>query len=133
MYDNALRLTYGSSALAFGATGSTRGIKAPKGLSRGNIREIHNCVTATFTATTTQAFIRIGHAGDADYFAELGMGTIAGGNGYGLRDAGSIFKVIDVANDTVAGVLTQILVTYVAATGGTPAGTADVTITIDWF
>lgn len=132
-YDDALTLTYSVSALAFGGTSTTRGIKPPKNMNRGNIRDITTSVTVLFTAVTTAAFLKVGTAGDDDYFASISMGTAAAGSGYGLRDAGSIFKMIDMKDDATAGVLTQVLVTYTAATGGTPAGTADVNICIDWF
>lgn len=132
-YDNAFSMTYSVSALAFGGTATTRGIKPPKNLYRGNIRDITTSVTVLFTAVTTAAFIKVGHAGDDDYFALLSMGTAAAAVGYGLRDAGTIYKMIDMANDATSGVLTQVLVTYAAATGGSPAGTADVNICVDWF
>lgn len=132
-YDNPLTMTYSIAALAFGGASSTRGIKPPKNMNRGNVRDIMTSVTVLFTAVTTAAFLKVGHAGDDDYFAIVSMGTAAAGAGYGLRDNGSIFKMIDLLNDPTPGVLTQILLTFTASTGGSPAGTADVNVCIDWF
>ncbi len=136
-YDNPHAITYTYPALAFGATGSTSTIKPPRGHLNGTIEDIHVAVTALFTAVTTPAFIRVGYAGDLDYYAELNMGTAAASAGYGSADVvaatGVVFRRIDLRNDPVPGVLTGVTVTFVAATGGSPAGTGTVAIAIGWW
>jgi hypothetical protein len=134
-YDNPLLLTYTYPALAFGGTSSSSTIKPPRGKKQANIEEIHVGVTVLFTAVTTPAFIRLGYSGDHDYYAELNMGTAAASAGYGTSDitANPIFRKIDLANDPTPGVLTGVLVNFVAATGGTPAGTGTVDITLGWY
>lgn len=132
-YENPTTVCYSFPALAFGGTGSTSTIRSPRGLVQGNIRDIHAAVTVLFTAVTTPAYVRLGYSGTAAYFAELSMGTAAASAGYNLRDAGTISRKIDLVNDATSGALSGVLVTFVAATGGTPAGTATVTVVIDWF
>lgn len=135
MYDNPLRVTYTYPALAFGGTSSSTTIKPPRGLNNGRIEDIHVAVTTLFTAVTTPAFVRIGYSGDTDYFAELNMGTAAASAGLGGRDftTSPIFRGIDMVNDATAGALSSVLVSFVAATGGTPAGTGTVSIPISWW
>lgn len=137
MYDNPLRISYPYPALAFGGAASSSTIKPPRGLYNGFIQDIHVAVTVLFTAVTTPAFIRVGYTGDTDYYAELNMGTAAANAGYGSADVASstgvVFRRIDLRNDPVPGVLTGVLVSFVAATGGTPAGTGTAVICIGWW
>lgn len=135
-YDNPLHLTYTYPALAFGGASSSSTIKPPRGKKQANIEEIHVAVTVLFTAVTTPAFIRLGYTADNDYYAELNMGTAAASAGYGTSDitaSNPIFRKIDLANDPTPGVLTGVLVNFVAATGGSPAGTGTVAITLGWY
>lgn len=132
MYDNPKTITYSISALAFGGAGSTRTLRSPRGINRGNVRDVMVAVTVTFTQVTTPAFVRLGWSTTPAYYAELNMGAAAAGVGWNFRDAGSISRSIDLVNDPVTGPLAGVLVTFVAATGGTPAGTGDVHICIEW-
>jgi len=137
MYDNPTRITYTYPSLAFGGSSSSSTIKPPRGKFNGTIEDIHVAVTVLFTAVTTAAFIRLGYSGDHDYYAELNMGTAAANAGYGTADITSatspIYRRIDLKNDPVPGILTAVLVNFVAATGGTPAGTGHVNICIGWW
>jgi hypothetical protein len=132
-YENPLTMTYVYPALGFGAASSASSIKPPLRMVQGNIRDIHVGVTVLFTQVTTAAHVLLGYSGDTDYYADLTMGAAAASAGYNLRDAGSIYRKIDILNDTVPGVLTAVLVSFVAATGGSPAGTGTTAILIDWF
>lgn len=136
-YDHPLPMTYTFPALAFGGASSSSSIKPPRGLSLGVIRDIHAMVTVLFTAVTTPAFVRLGYSGDTDYYAELNMGTAPASAGYNSSDIASsttvIHRRIDLNNDPVPGDLSAVLVSFVAATGGTPAGTATVAIAIGWW
>lgn len=137
MYDNPTRLTYTYPALAFGGTSSSTTIKPPRGKYNGVVEDIHVAVTVLFTAVTTPAYVRLGYSGDNDYYAELNMGTAAASAGYGTVDitgaTSPIFRKIDLLNDPVPGELSAVLVNFVAATGGTPAGTGTVAISIGWW
>lgn len=143
MYDQPLRIPYVYPALAFGGASSSTTIKPPRARPEGGtmnnarIEEIHVAVTVLFTAVTTPAYVRLGYSGDNDYYAELAMGTAAASAGFGTSDiAGAvspIFRKIDLKNDPIPGVLTGILVNFVAATGGSPAGTGTVVITLGWW
>jgi cytochrome c biogenesis protein CcdA len=137
MYDNPTRITYTYPALAFGGTSSSSTIKPPRNKFQGTIEEIHVGVTVLFTAVTTPAYVRLGYSGNNAYYAELAMGTAAASAGFGTVDitgaTSPIFKRIDLKNDPTPGVLTAVLVNFVAATGGTPAGTGTVGICIGWY
>lgn len=132
-YENPVGISYVYPALGFGAAASSSTIKPPLKLNQGNIRDIHVGVTVLFTQVTTAAHVLVGYSGDTDYFADLTMGAAAASAGYNTRDAGSIYRKIDLLNDPTPGVLTSVLVSFVAATGGSPAGTGTVNIFIEWF
>jgi hypothetical protein len=134
-YDAPLRITYPYPALAFGGASSSSTIKPPRGKTQATIEEIHVGVTVLFTAVTTPAFIRLGYSADHDYYAELNMGTAAASAGYGTSDItiNPIFRKIDLRSDPNPGVLTSVLVNFVAATGGSPAGTGTVLISLGWY
>lgn len=134
-YDNRLRMTYTYPALAFGAGSSSTTIKPPRRRLKGAIEDIAVAVTVLFTAVTTPAFVRLGYSSDHDYYAELNMGTAAASAmiNAGEQTTNPIFRTIDLQNDSTPGVLTSVLVNFVAATGGSPAGTGTVMINIGWF
>lgn len=135
-YDNPRFFPYVYPALAFGGASSSTTILPPPGLSQGYILDIHAAVTVLFTAVTTPAFVRVGYSGNNAYYAELSMGVAAASAGYNRRSATltpATPRKIDMNNDPTTGVLTSLLVNFVAATGGSPAGTATVTIGIEWF
>jgi hypothetical protein len=125
-YDNPFRVTYNLGTIDFGAGDEALAIRAPAGFSNGRLRHIGVVVKETFTNTTTEAFVRIGTATDADAYAELAMGTAADTNYYCERD--DTDAIIDEWVDD-----TQLEVACIAPTGGTPAGIGDVHIVIDWF
>ena len=137
MYDNPTRITYTYPSLAFGGTSSSTTIKPPRGLYQARIEDIHVAVTVLFTAVTTPAYVRLGYSADHDYYAELNMGTAAASAGYGTVDitgaTSPIYRRIDLRNDPTPGTLTGVLVNFVAATGGTPAGTGTVAICLSWY
>lgn len=106
------------------ATGSTSAVKGPSGLV-GYVREISVIPTVTFTATTTAARVRVGTSGAN---ADVNLGTTAAGTAFAAsKDSPGSIKAVALAADS------QIPIAFVAPTGGTPAGTAKVSITIEWF
>lgn len=132
-YENPIAGSYVYPALGFGAAASASTIKPPVGLGQGRVRDIHVGVTVLFTQVTTAAHVLLGYAGDTDYYADLTMGAAAASTGYNFRDAGSIYRKIDITNDPTPGVLTGVSVNFIAATGGSPAGTGTTNIMIEWF
>jgi hypothetical protein len=140
-YDNPYPVTYVYPALAFGGASSASTIKPPKRsagsgtMKNGIIHDIHVAVTVLFTAVTTPAFVRLGYSADHDYYAELNMGAAAASAGInaGEQSTYPIFRAIDLANDPTPGALTAVLLNFVAATGGSPAGTGTTMINIGWY
>lgn len=106
------------------ATGSTSAITGPSGLV-GYVREISVIATTTFTAVTTAARVRVGTSGAN---ADVALGTLASGTALAATKAsGTAIKAVAMAADS------QIPITFVAPTGGTPAGAGKVTIVTEWF
>lgn len=131
-YANPFPRTYVFDDINF-ATSTTAKFKGPKGLE-GRVRDISVNGQVLFTAVTTPAYVRVGKAdnsADAAY-AEVPLGTLAaGGVIVATQDAPSTWR-----KTGAAGILpmnTEIKMSFVAPTGGTPAGTGDVTVTVDWF
>lgn len=137
-YDNPrCRVTYhlrGQAAGApidFGSGTTSQKIKPPPGATAGHITLVHALSQETFTQVTTQAFIQLGSAGDPDKYLNMGLGTLANGE-VAVHSANDLpVKSFDLANDEVPA-LTELVVTFVAPTGGTPAGQAYVDLCIDW-
>lgn len=125
-YDKPLVLTYSYAAIDFGAGTKTRAVAGPSGM-RGRLVEVTASVTETFTDDTTQAFVRLGVSGDLDAYGEVPMGTAANGTALvGSADANSVLGTAIPAD-------TDLLITFVAPTGGTPAGIADVHVAVEWY
>ncbi len=121
-------ITYQFASHDFGAGAGATSFKGPKGMV-GVLRDIILFdVTETFNAVTTPAFIRVGTSGDADAYAEANLGTTAATDTFvaSQDDTDAI-----IAKDLPAN--TQIEVTYVAPTGGTPAGIGRAAVVVDWF
>jgi hypothetical protein len=137
-YDNPLTISYSLGSHDFGAGAGAHAIQRPKGVSRARIEEIHVAVSETFNQVTTPAYVRIGTAADADKFAELNMAAAAITDGYGTNDDQDAVKAAGLAIDLDRGgdagaALDQLEVTFVAPTGGTPAGIGEVTVVISWY
>lgn len=139
MYDDPKTISYNFGSHDFGAGAAAHAIPIPPGYKFARIKEV--CVTPiteTFNAVTTPAYVRIGTAADADKFAQLNMGVAAATDGYGTKDdpdailpAGEFIDLERAGDSGVA--LAQLEVTFVAPTGGTPAGIGVPTIVVDWF
>lgn len=137
-YDTPMRKTYSFGLQDIAAGSAAFAIKVPNGYKFARIEEVHVAVTEVFNGVTTNAFVRVGTASDADKFAELDMGAAAATDGYGtgddtdaIKDAG---KFIDLDRDGDSGAaLDQLEVTTVANTGGTPTGIGHVTVSVAWW
>ena len=138
-YENGKTIAYNFGSHDFGAGAGAHAIRRLKGFKFCRIEEIHvGPITETFTNTTTPGYVRVGTAADADKFAELDMGVAAATDGYGTYDDTDAIKAagqsIDLDRAGDAGVsLGQLEVTFVAPTGGTPAGIGVPTVVITWF
>lgn len=126
-YSNPDRRFYSFPAVNFGS-GSAQSIKGPRGKA-GRLIAIHASCTTLFTAVTTPGRIEVGTAADTDANALFVLGTLAATDAVasddGVTDTDAIINA-DIAPNT------QVEVTFVAPTGGTPAGVATVSVVIDW-
>lgn len=134
-YDNPMRITYNLGLHDYGAGGDSLAIPVPAGASRCRIEEIALSATETFNEVTTEGLVQLGTVGDADRYAQLAVGSLADTDGLGLTDAGKFDighggrGVVDFGQEGT----TQIEVTLVAPTGGTPAGIAHTNVCIAWW
>lgn len=134
-YDNATILNHSYNAQDIGNGTITKKIRPPRGATRGRVESIHLLASETFNQVTTQAYIRVGVASDLDKFAELAIGALASGATLSESDAATLASVLtddgqfDLSQETED----ELTVTMVAPTGGTPAGIADVDLSIAWF
>ena len=126
-YDNPLVITHQFASHDFGAGAGATSFKAPNGYTHGRIIDVGVIdITETFTATTTAAFVRVGTAADADAYAELAMATAAATDTFNTQDDTDAIIEADIDD-------TQVEVTYVAPTGGTPAGIGRPYVVVAWF
>ena len=152
-YDEPIREVYTMPSAAFGATTDAMRIVGP--LDRwGLVRDIEVDVTASMVGTTTVPEIAVGATQGASQYGRFRLGT-AVGSGYA---ATAVFRATQVGGRTLMdgsatfddfpehvklGAIQQsatripantpIFITRVAGTGGTPAGTGTVRVTIDWM
>lgn len=148
-YDDPIREVYTLPSAAFGATTDTLSIIGPKG-KKGLVRDIEVHLTADAVGTTAVPEIDVGtSSGDVSY-ARFRLGTAAGTGytaaggpyrasvvgGYTLQDGSPVYEdytghvkmsTAFIPADTVA------VITRKQGSGGTPAGTGVVRVTIDWF
>lgn len=138
-YDKPLTISYNFGSHDFGAGAGAHAVQRPKDAKFARIEEIHlGPITETFNQVTTPGYVRVGTASDADKFAELNCAAAAATDGYGTNDDQDAIKAaglrIDLDRDGDSGAsLDQLEVTFVAPTGGTPAGIAVVTVVISWY
>jgi len=127
-YSNPDRRSYVFPAVDFGAGNTSHSFQGPKGKA-GRLVAIHLSASETFTNTTTQGQILVGTGADTDAYALMNLGTTAATDSVssddGVTDTDAILSA-DIPADT------QVEVTCVAPTGGTPAGIGTVTVLVDW-
>jgi hypothetical protein len=138
-YDNPLQTTHRFEAHDFGAGAGDEAIRVPNGKTMARIADIFvSDITEAFTDDTTAAFVRVGTAADPDKFAELDMVEAAISDAHGTRDDTDAIKAagnfIDLPRDGDSGAaLAQLEVTFVAPTGGTPAGIGSANVVMEWW
>lgn len=144
-YDNPLVLSYSFGIHDFGSGGDALAIKRPalgrdgRLATQCRIMAIHVAATETFNAVTTAGRIEVGTASDSDKFAEKSLGTLADTNGLDITDpetelfdngyGGRGVILLDESGENID----QLEVTFVAPTGGTPAGQGYVMIAVAWW
>lgn len=117
---NRMSYSFGEEDIADAARALS--VRGPTGKD-GRLVSVSLSATETFNAVTTPAKLQIGTAADTDAYAEISIGTLAATD--------SVFHSFFSQNIAIPKD-TQIEITEVANTGGTPAGKAFITITIDW-
>lgn len=132
-YDQPDVLSYDLGAINF-TSGAATSLPVPSDVSGARILGFAvQGATVAFTADTTPAYLDIGTAADADKFLHGAVGVVAATDSKHVLGA-DIGIGIDLARGGDAGVaLAQLEVTFVAPTGGTPAGTGRVTVFIGWY
>jgi hypothetical protein len=121
-YSDPLTITYDVPSASF-PSGGTVDIKGQPGY-KGRLRNILlKDVSVAFNAVTTSAKVRIGTTAVAAKHHELDCGT----TGIGSVVSEAPDNNTEIAADEI------VRVTRVANTGGSPAGTAAVQFTIDWY
>lgn len=126
-YDNPRVIRHQFPSHDFGAGAGAGSLKGPPGM-KGRIVDIGlSHITETFTNTTTPAYVRVGTTGDADAYAQLDCGVAAATDTYNTQNDTDAIIEPDLPADT------QIEVTFVAPTGGTPAGIGEPYVDVAWF
>lgn len=132
-YDDMITSSHAFPSVNF-ASGSTNKIKVPRGAKLGRVLDILVNATVLFTQVTTPAIVQVGDGTTPDIFATLTLGALAAGSTIGGGDVtNGIFKSVYLAGNYASGAgLHDLTVTFVAPTGGTPAGTGTVLIIMGW-
>lgn len=135
-YESPVRETYNWNALAFGGGTLTRKFKGPKG-RKGRVIKVDAHATTSFVGTSTPGIVKVGIAGTLTKFATLNMGSAgagtAAGSGVVANDyASGLVGLVPGAHLLIAAD-EEVVVTGEAATGGAPAGAADIRVLVEWF
>lgn len=130
-YDNLKTVTYSFPAQSF-ATNGTAKLKVPKGAAMARVLDTLLTCSTTFTQVTTPALLEVGDGTTANAFWSLTVGGLTAGNTMGAGDqtAEAFQNVYD--SGSYANALHDLTVTFVAPTGGTPAGVANVLIVVGY-
>lgn len=139
-YDSkANQITYTWAAVNFG-TSSVKYIQGPKGM-QGKIIECQVVPTTAFVGTTTPGAVQLGPAGTLTQSLNLPLGIAGTGSPISVPVLATDQPAsLDVFPGTPAGLPpwtyiaadTVQTVSFIAPTGGSPAGVADVYLTIEW-
>jgi hypothetical protein len=123
----AFSVTYTFPLIDLDGGDVVRDIQGPAGL-RGTVQEVNifDC-SETFTVVTTDARLDIGIQGGDDnaYAITDDVGALAADAAISLPLTAGVVGTIPAAED--------LLLTFVAPTGGTPEGIATWAVTINWF
>lgn len=111
------------------ATSSSQQISGPKGKA-GRVIEVHVSATVTFTNTTTAGRVDIGNTTTANANMSVPLGTLAAGSALSSEDSATLSTITVTDRNVPAD--TAIKVSFVAPTGGSPAGTGTVLVVVHW-
>lgn len=131
-YSTAGTRDYHLGSINFVGTPAAQAIRVPKGARFARIVDVHVMASVAFTATTTPGYVDIGTAGTAAKYVHFNCGTTAATDARCFDDSDGRVAGYEVI-DTVGEAIEQLEVSFVAPTGGTPAGTGLVTISVEWF
>lgn len=133
MYDNLLPVSYPFAALNF-ATGSTAKLKIPRHSTLARVLDILVSGTVLFTQVSTPASVQIGDGSTPNIFGQLVIGALAAASTIGAGDVtNGLNGAVYLAGNYNSGAgLHDLIATFVAPTGGTPAGTANVLIVVGY-
>lgn len=133
MYDNLKEISYTFPSVNF-ATGSSQKMKIPRTAGMARVLDMLVSATILFTQVTTPAIVQVGDGVTPDIFASLTIGGLAANSTIGGSDqTGGIFKAVYLGGNYNSGAgLHDLVATFVAPTGGTPAGTATVIIVVGY-
>ena len=131
-YDNLKTLTYGYAGVNFASGNATHKVAVPRAAQYARVLDIMVEATVTFTQTTTPGLVQVGDGTTANKFGQLSLGGTAAGSTIGSGD--SPVRTADYlkGNYNSGAGLHDLTITFVAPTGGTPAGTGNVFITIGY-
>jgi hypothetical protein len=138
VYDTPITVTYNWTALDCHSGDLTRKIRGPQG-RKGNVVLITGMATTSFVGTSTPGYIKIGDGTTANKYGQLAMGAASAGTASGSLAVANTYATGLLANNPASlpfvntAADTDVTVTCVAPTGGSPAGVADVTIVMRWF
>lgn len=142
-YVQPLRVSY-SRAIAH--ADATWAIATPRNCTQVRVADISASVTTTYNAVTTSAKIKVGVSGTLDALGSLDLATTAAGSGVGWsasykKGSNPTYGSLDLTgtSNTISGSPTTpevsgpVLISFVANTGGTPAGAGNATVVLEWF
>lgn len=127
-YDAPLRVSYSWSAINFGSS-TSRILRGPAG-KRGRVVDATANVTTLFTNVTTGARLQVGPSGTLTAALDMPFTNNAAGS---ALDATNVSGAIKTGTASFLAADTDQTVGFIAPTGGTPAGVADIHVTIEWF
>jgi hypothetical protein len=129
-YDNLVTYAVRFPGVNFGAGTTSQLLKVPRKCKLARVLDIFVNGTVLFTQVTTPAIVQIGDGTTPDIFASLVVGALAAGATIGGGDTlNGVHKSFYLAANYNSGAgLHDLTATFVAPTGGSPAGTGDVTI-----
>lgn len=130
-YDNLKTITYSYAAVNF-AAGSSVKAAIPRGVQYARVLDIMVQATVTFTQVTTPGLVQVGDGTTANQFGQLSLGGTAAGSTIGSADS-AVRRVDYLKQNYNSGAgLHDLTFTFVAPTGGSPAGTGNVFITMGY-
>lgn len=130
-YDDLMTKTFTFPGVVFTA-GGTKKLQLPFGAKLARVLDISVRASVTFTQTTTPALVEVGDGTNASAFAQLNCGAVAAGSTIGGADVGGVEvqPPYNAQNYNSGAGLHDLILTFVAPTGGAPAGTGDVEVSL---